>query len=244
MGKLLMSARERNRLEVLGRVKRGELTLVKASELLGLSYRQAKRVYGRYRQDGAASLVHGLRGRTSNRRCDGVLREQVLEAYRSKYADFGPTLASEYLAREDGLVVGVETLRRWLLGAGLWRSRRSRPVHRRWRARKEHCGELVQRDGSHHDWFEGRRTWAVLMVLVEMRRAGRTAGFLSRRVRRRRSRRSVATCVSGACRGGCMWTGIRFTGQRVRRVRTRVWPRSRRQSGNFEFGSDCRQRRR
>ena len=167
MGKLLMSSRERDRLEVLGRVKRGELTLVKASELLGLSYRQAKRVYGRYREQGAAGLVHGLRGRASNRRCDAGLREQVLEAYRLKYGDFGPTLASEYLAREEGLVVGVETLRRWLLGAGLWRSRRSRPVHRRWRARKEHCGELVQMDGSHHDWFEGRRAWAVLMVLVD-----------------------------------------------------------------------------
>ena len=167
MGKLLMSAFERDRLEVLGRVQRGELTLLKASELLGLSYRQAKRVYGRYREQGAAGLVHRLRGRASNRRCDGGLREQVLEAYRSKYVDFGPTLACEYLAREDGLVVGVETLRRWLLGAGLWRSRRSRPVHRRWRARKEHCGEMVQMDGSHHDWFEGRREWAVLMVLVD-----------------------------------------------------------------------------
>lgn len=151
MGKLLMSTRERDRLDVLGRVKRGELTLVKASELLGLSYRQAKRVYCRYRQEGAAGLVQRLRGGASNRRCDAGLREQVLEAYRSKYGDFGPTLACEYLAREEGLVVGVETLRRWLLAAGLWRSRRSRPVHRRWRARKEHCGELVQMDGSHHD---------------------------------------------------------------------------------------------
>ena len=167
MGKLLMSARERDCLEVLGRVKRGELTLAKASELLGLSYRQSKRVYGRYREQGAAGLVHRLRGRGSNRRCDGGLREQVLEAYRSQYGDFGPTLACEYLAREDGLVVGVETLRRWLMAAGLWRSRRSRPVHRRWRARKEHCGEMVQMDGSHHDWFEGRRKWAVLMVLVD-----------------------------------------------------------------------------
>ena len=119
MGTLLMSIRERDRLEVLGRVRRGELTLLKASELLGLSYRQAKRVYGRYREQGAAGLVHRLRGRASNRRCDGGLRERVLEAYQSKYGDFGPTLACEYLAREDALVVGVETLRRWLLGAGL-----------------------------------------------------------------------------------------------------------------------------
>src|SRR5262249_42532087 len=160
MEAFLMSRRERQRLEVLGRVKRGEITLAKASELVGLSYRQVKRVYARYRQEGDRGLVHRLRGRRSNRRRDEG-KERAVELYRTQYSDFGPTLATEYLAREDGVVVSVETLRQWLLSAGLWQ-RRHRP-HRCRRPRKEHCGELVQMDGSHHDWFEGRRNWAVLM---------------------------------------------------------------------------------
>lgn len=162
-----MSRTERKRLEVLSRVKRRDLRLSKAAELLGLSYRQAKRVYRRYREERDAGLLHRLRGRPSNRRTSVELREQVLSLYRERYADFGPTLAVEYLAREDGAVVGVTTLRRWLVAAGLWQARRKRSVHRRWRARKEHPGEMVQMDGSFHDWFEGRRAWAVLMVMID-----------------------------------------------------------------------------
>ena len=167
METLTMNRRERRRLELMGRVARGELTLRKAAELMEMSYRQAKRVSARYREQGDAGLVHRLRGRPSNRRSDPRQHEQVLTAYREKYADFGPTLAAEYLLREEGLVVGVETLRRWLLAAGLWRKRKGRPQHRRWRARKEHVGEMVQMDGSHHDWFEGRRPKAVLMVMID-----------------------------------------------------------------------------
>jgi hypothetical protein len=166
METLLMSGKERTRLEVMGRVKREEITLAKAAELLRMSYRQAKRVFARYRAAGDRGLVHGLRGRVSNRRQD-ELREQTLALYAQRYADFGPTLASEYLWREDGLQVKVETLRQWLLAAGLWQRRRQRKPHRLRRPRKEHCGELVQMDGSYHDWFEGRRAWAVLMVMID-----------------------------------------------------------------------------
>jgi transposase len=140
--------------------------LAEAGTLLQLSYRQAKRVYGRYRRRGDRGLLHGLRGRPSNRKADDGRRERTLRRYRERYRDFGPTLAAEYLAK-DGLAVAVETLRRWLRSAGLWESRRKRSVHRSWRARREHVGELVQMDGSHHDWFEGRRPWAVLMVMID-----------------------------------------------------------------------------
>lgn len=167
METLRMSVRERKRLGMMGRVKRGELRLSKAAELLEVSYRQAKRIWKRYQERGDAGLVHGLRGRASNRRVDGLRRDRVVELCREKYGDFGPTLAAEYLAREDGETVGVTTLRRWLKAAGLWRSRRKRSAHRRWRARKEHWGEMVQIDGSHHNWFEGRREWAVLMVMID-----------------------------------------------------------------------------
>lgn len=166
MERLVMSGKERRRLEVLHRVKRGELSLRKASECLGLSYRQAKRVYQRLRQQGDRGLVHRARGRPSNRKADAAKRQQVVARYRDQYPDFGPTLAAEYLAK-DGLPVSVETLRSWLLSEGLWHRRRKRSAHRSWRARKEHCGEMLQMDGSHHDWFEGRRERAVLMVAID-----------------------------------------------------------------------------
>jgi transposase len=167
METILMSRRERHRLEMLSRVRRGEITLVKASELLGISYRQAKRCFGRYQKEGDKGLVHRLRGQPSNRQADVRQKRRILSLYEKKYADYGPTLAAECLNEEDGVTVPVETLRQWLLSAGLWRKRRRHRAYRQRRLRKEYFGELVQMDGSHHDWFEGRRGWAVLMVLID-----------------------------------------------------------------------------
>jgi transposase len=166
MERLTMSKRERARLEVLSRVKRGELRLRKAAKLLRLSYRQVKRVYGRFRQEGDKGLVHRLRGQPSNRKLDEATRRSVIKACRERYEDFGPTLAAEYLVKE-GMRVSIETLRLWLIAEGLWQGKRRRSRHRSWRARKEQWGEMVQMDGSHHDWFEGRRDWAVLMVMID-----------------------------------------------------------------------------
>jgi transposase len=166
MGLLTMSRRERSRLECVWQVKAGRMTLVKAAELMGISYRQAKRVQARYVEQGDAGLVHRLRGRASNRSVDKSRRDAVVELYRSKYGDFGLTLACEYLAR-DGHAVSVSTLRGWLMGTGLWSPRRRRRKHRRWRQRKEHRGEMVQMDGSHHRWFEDRGGPCVLMVMVD-----------------------------------------------------------------------------
>ena len=148
-------------------MRRGELTLKKASELLGLSYRQAKRSFRRYGEEGDKGLVHRLRGRPSNRRADVRQKRRILSLYEKKYADYGPTLAVECMSEEAGVAVPIETLRQWLLAAGLWRKCRKRRPYRQRRARKEYFGELVQMDGSHHDWFEGRRDWAVLMVLID-----------------------------------------------------------------------------
>jgi hypothetical protein len=161
-----MSKRERKRLEVMSQVKLGQMTLAKGSELLELSYRQAKRMRARYEAEGDAGLVHRLRGRPSNRLGATAFRDQVLTRYVEQYGDYGPTLAAESLAAE-GLVVPVQTLRRWLLNAGLWARQRRRKVHRQRRQRREHDGELLQMDGSHHDWFEGRRGEAVLMVMID-----------------------------------------------------------------------------
>jgi len=177
METILMSRKERKRLEAFGRVKAGDLTLMAASGLLGLGYRQTKRAWARYQSLGDAGLVHGLRGRVSNRQSQDPLRQRALELYRQQYADYGPTLAAECLAKEDRLAVSVSTLRRWLVQAGLWERRRKRPPHRSRRPRRERLGELVQMDGSHHDWFEGRRGWAVLMVMIDDATGTVTAWF-------------------------------------------------------------------
>lgn len=161
-----MSARERQRLGWMSRVSSRQLRLRKAAEGMSVSYRQAKRIWRRYREGGDAGLVHGLRRRVSGRARPAAFRQEVVARYKEAYADFGPTLAAEHLAGE-GLIVDSETLRRWLLKDGSWQRQRKRRAHRQWRERKEHAGELVQMDGSQHDWFEGRRERAVLMVMVD-----------------------------------------------------------------------------
>jgi len=166
MEHLLMSLKERNRMGVLKQVKAKLLSLVAAGKLLRLSYRQTKRVWQRYRDKGDKGLVHRGRGRVGNRRKAANIRGRILARYKERYPDFGPTLAAEHLGRE-GLKVDHETLRQWLLAKGWWTIKRRRQKHRQWRERKGCFGELVQMDGSHHDWFEGRRDRAVLMVMID-----------------------------------------------------------------------------
>src|SRR5438552_1072894 len=161
-----MSQRERDRLRVLRDVKDGRFSQVKAAELLKLTVRQLRRLQQRWRQEGDGALVHGLRGQPSNRRHDTVLKKKVLQAYRRRYADFGPTLACEKLTAE-GLVVAVNTLRRWLLAEGLWQRQRRRERHRRRRPRRSCFGELVQMDTSLHDWLEGRGEDMVLVNMID-----------------------------------------------------------------------------
>jgi transposase len=148
-----LSVKERARLVELEQVKAGRQTVVTASERLSMSGRQGKRIWKRYRVEGAKGLVHRSRGRPSNRRLDPDGKRQSLELCRTRLEGFGPTLAAEKLA-EVGLMVSHETLRRWLIVEGLWRKKRKRGPHRRWRPPKEHFGELVQMDGSFHDWLE------------------------------------------------------------------------------------------
>lgn len=161
-----MSRKERSRLTVLANVKKNDLSLREAAQLLALSYRQVKRLWRRYKDQGDEGLVHRLRGRASSRGAAPELKAKILARVEQKYPDFGPTLASEYLARE-GMKVDHETLRRWLLAKGSRTVRRRRQRHRQWRERKPCFGAMVQLDGSDHDWFEGRRDRAVLMVMVD-----------------------------------------------------------------------------
>lgn len=166
MDELRMSRKERDRLSTLARVKRKELTVVEAAELMGLSLRQARRMWRRFAREGDTGLVHRLRGRAGNRRLDQATRDRIVKLYEERYWDFGPTLACEKLA-EDGLVISPNTLTALLKERELWVRRRRRGKHRSRRERRSCFGSLVQMDGSHHDWFEGRAGRCVLMVMID-----------------------------------------------------------------------------
>jgi transposase len=142
-----MSEREMRRAAVLAQVKSEAWTLVEAAERMELSYRQAKRLWKRYRNHGAAALVHGSVGRDSNRAKPKKMRTKVVRLIRQKYGGevgqrFGPTLAAEHLSSEDQIAISATTVRRWMLAEGLWSRQRKVPAHRQRRARREHFGEL------------------------------------------------------------------------------------------------------
>jgi transposase len=167
-----MSTGELERVEVMGRVAKEELKLTDAAAMLQLSYRQVKRLWGRYRQKGSEGLQHGNAGRASNRSKPAKFRGRVMRLIQQKYSGceeerFGPTLAAEHLAEEDGIVLDHDTLRRWMLQEGLWSRQRKRKKHCQRRERKAHFGELVQLDGSFHDWLEERGPRGCLMGMVD-----------------------------------------------------------------------------
>jgi hypothetical protein len=164
--RMVMSQKERDVLKVLHGVLQGERTQAEAARLLGLTTRQVRRLQRRLETEGDRALVHGLRGKPSNHRAAPAFRRRVLQAYRRRYADFGPTFASEKLAAE-GLAVRPQTLRRWLLAEGLWQRRRRRDPHRSRRPRRACFGELVQLDASIHDWLEGRGEELVLITAID-----------------------------------------------------------------------------
>lgn len=173
VGRTSMSLKELKRIEVLGRVRAGTLSLVGASTLMGVSYRQAKRLWRRFRRRGAVGLRHGSAGRPSPRRKKAAFKRRVLSLIRrdflgdDKHDPFGPTLIAETLSEDYKLKVDAETIRRWMLEKGLWSRVRAAPKHRKRRERKAHFGELVQMDGSFESWLEDRGRTGCLMNLVD-----------------------------------------------------------------------------
>ena len=161
-----MSQRERDRLKVMGLVLDGQRLQREAARLLGLSVRQVRRIQRRLEEQGDQAVIHRLRGRASNARKDPAFRREVVDLYRRDYGDFGPTLAAEKLGQR-GWPVAVRTLREWLLAEDLWKRKRKRDKHRRRRRRRECFGELVQADGSPHDWLEGRGKRMDLLVMID-----------------------------------------------------------------------------
>ena len=162
-----MSLRELRRLKVLHAVLDKRFTQKAAAAKLDLSERQVRRLVKSVREFGDGGIIHRGRGRPSNRSLPEQTKAEVLKVCREKYIDFGPTLASEKLLELDGIKISRETLRQWLMWAGLWKKRRKHRGHRRWRTRKECFGEMVQMDGSHHAWLEDRGPELVLMGYID-----------------------------------------------------------------------------
>jgi hypothetical protein len=164
---LTMSNRELTRLKTIHRVLEGRMTWPEAARQLDLSERQIGRLCASVRRDGARGIVHKLRGRPSNRQLDPGLLDRALDLIRTHYVDFGPTFANEKLLNIHGLRVSIFALRKEMIRAGLYKPHRFAPKHRAWRERRASRGELVQLDGSDHDWFEGRGPRCVLLIFID-----------------------------------------------------------------------------
>ena len=164
-----MSQKERDRLKVLHEVEKGQLTQKHAAEQLKLSERQVRRLVGKLRKQGDAAVVHGLRGRASNRRIIAETeRRAVEELRRDQCRGFGPTFAAQHVSKLLKMAVGRDTVRKWMMAAGLWQSRKRKveTIHQ-WRQRRSCFGELVQWDTSDHDWLEGRGERLYLIAMID-----------------------------------------------------------------------------
>jgi transposase len=162
--RIALSQRERDRLKVLHDVQQKQRTQVAAAERLKVTDRQVRRMLLRIRERGDGALVHGLRGRPSNRKLAARFEQKILARLRQRYADFGPTLAAEHLAQE-GFPVSRETLRKWMTQAALWRprSQRLKKIHV-WRERRASFGELVMQDSSPFRWDRGPACQLIALI--------------------------------------------------------------------------------
>jgi hypothetical protein len=165
--RVMMSVKELRRVHVIRQTMENKLTQVKAGALLGLTPRHIRRLIERVAQAGDPGLAHRGRGKPSNRQIPEPFKTKALKLYEQRYGDFGPTLAAEKLAERQGLTLSDETLRRWLRARGVEHFTRRKRPHRAWRERRAHVGELLQLDGSHHDWLEGRGSRCVLMAYID-----------------------------------------------------------------------------
>ena len=169
MDRLLeMSAKELSRLDVMQRVARKQISQKEAGTILSLSVRQIKRLLRAYRQKGAAGLISKHRGRAGNNRLSEEVKQQALNLLKTKYQGFGPTLAHEKLVEKEKLQLSDESVRKLMIEEGLWKARKAKKVVvHQLRERRACFGELIQIDGSPHDWFEGRAEACVLLVFID-----------------------------------------------------------------------------
>ena len=161
---VMLRQKDLKRLHVMHKVLEGTMTQAEAADLISLTERQIRRIVKRIRQEGDKGIGHAARGKPSNRKLPKKLKNRIVRLYTTTYHDFGPTLFTEKLEEREGIVISRETARAWLMEEGLWKKQRRRKAHRQWRERKDRFGEMLQMDGSHHDWFEGRGPRCVLLA--------------------------------------------------------------------------------
>lgn len=164
---LTMSQKELKRLHIIGKVIDKRIKQREAAELLELSQRQIRRIVKRVRQEADKGLIHRSRGKRSHRAIADKIKQRVVSLCRGIYKGFNPTFASEKLIERDKIKISRETLRQWFISEGMPYQKRKERAHRKWRERKHHCGQMLQMDGSHHDWFEGRCAKCVLMGYID-----------------------------------------------------------------------------
>src|SRR5579872_7409612 len=157
-GQLLMTQGDRDRLVALKKAKKNLITQREAAAELDVSIRQVQRLLDGLKQRGDKAVIHGLRGRPSNRKMEEKIERRAVQILSAPvYQGFGPTLAAEYLEKKHGIEASKETVRQWMMRAKLWRGKKAKikEVHT-WRPRRSRFGELVQWDTSEHDWLEER----------------------------------------------------------------------------------------
>jgi len=162
-----MRLKELKRLKIIHEAIERHITQNDAASLTGVTERQIRRMVKVVRAEGDQGIIHKSRGRASHRKIPEEIKNKILKLYKKKYHDFGPTLASEKLLALDNITISDESLRKCLIEAGMWKRRRKRSGHKQWRARKACFGEMVQIDGSDHDWLEGRGPALVLMGYID-----------------------------------------------------------------------------
>lgn len=166
-GTLTMSTKERDRLHYMRLIEQDRLTIAEGAAAMAISERQCYRLLDRYRSQGDAGLIHRLRGRPSNRGYPASQRTRVVALYRERYPDYGPLLFTEKVQTVLTWDISRETIRQWLIAEDLWQRCRRGKRHRRKRPRRDMIGSLIQVDGSHHDWFEGRGPVCCLFVFID-----------------------------------------------------------------------------
>lgn len=163
-----LSAKEIDRLEIIQMVIAKRLSVTKAANRIGIGRQRMSQLVNAYRRDGASILASGKRNKPANNKYSEELREQSCSLVRLHYCDFGPTLAAEYLEERHSITISRETLRKWMVEDGLWTTRAARKKRVQQRRQRRECrGELVQLDGSVHDWFEGRGPKCTLLVYID-----------------------------------------------------------------------------
>ena len=165
---VVMSKKELSRYGIMEKTETKAMSQKEGAELLGISERHYRRLLKRYRENGVEGLISKKRGKPSNRRCPDKIKEKTLKLLKGKYKDFGPTFASQKLEKDEQIKLSRETLRLWMIEEGLWKGKKQKAIKlHQSRIRRSQEGELIQVDGSPHDWFEGRRKPCSLLGYID-----------------------------------------------------------------------------